>query len=170
MRPHIVRIWLSALVLPVCRAFGAPDDITPALDRNYYNPHALSLKYVLSVPPAASDKRYELSLFSLDRKNHKRTNWANIELPCRREHDIYFLWKKTVCAFAAKKAIQRSEPSPMPKSASICQGENVRNIRWASAAVTSASPKRTAGKWMRLWICWKFFAGPGGFPCMAKTS
>jgi len=94
MRVATIKICLLVLVLPSIHAFCAPDDVIVAQDQNYYNPHALSLKYVLSVPPIPQDKRYRLLLYWLNRKNKKRTNWKNIELPCQRKHNIYLFIEK----------------------------------------------------------------------------
>ena len=94
MRVSAIKIYLFVLVLSSTHAFCAPDDVTIALDQNYYNPHALSLKYVLSVPRVTSGKQYRLLLYWSNRTNKKQTNWENIELPCQREHDIYFFIEK----------------------------------------------------------------------------
>ena len=76
------------------QAFCASDGITLTLDRNYYNPHAISWKYTLCVPPVPQGKQYRLLLYRADRKRNKRMTLADIELPRKREHELYFFIEK----------------------------------------------------------------------------
>ena len=94
MKSYMIKIWVLALGLTGIHAFCASDDITLTHDKNYYNPQTLSLRYILSVPSAPLNQRYRLLLHCRNRKSDKRTTWADIELPCKREHDIYFFMEK----------------------------------------------------------------------------
>ena len=94
MRTYIVKICLLLLMLPGSQAFCSSDGITLTLDRNYYNPHAISWKYTLSVPPVPLGKQYRLLFYRADRKRNKRMTLADIELPCKREYELYFFIEK----------------------------------------------------------------------------
>lgn len=94
MRTYIVKICLLPLMLLGIQALCASDGITLTLDRNYYNPHAISLKYALNVPPVPQGKQYRLLLYRADRKRNRRMTLADIELPCKREHELYFFVEK----------------------------------------------------------------------------
>ena len=63
MRTNIVKICLwSVVMLLGLSALRASDEMTLTLDKNYYNPHALSLKYLLCVPPVPPGRQYRLML------------------------------------------------------------------------------------------------------------
>ncbi len=94
MRTYIVKICLLPLMLLGIQALCASDGITLTLDRNYYNPHAVSWKYTLSVPPVPQGKQYRLLFYRADRKRNNRMTLADIELPCKREHELYFFIEK----------------------------------------------------------------------------
>ena len=94
MRTYIVKICLLSLMLLGSQVFCASDEITLVRDKNYYNPHAASLKYTLCVPPVPPSKQYRLLFYRADRKRKKRMVLANIELPCKREHELYFFIEK----------------------------------------------------------------------------
>ena len=94
MRRYVIKFCLLFLMLLGSQAFCASDGITLMLDRNYYNPHAISWKYTLCVPPVPQGKQYRLLLYRADRKRNKRMTLADIELPCKREHELYFFIEK----------------------------------------------------------------------------
>ena len=94
MRKYAIKFCLLLLMLLGSQAFCSSDGITLTLDRNYYNPHAISLKYALCVPPVPKDKQYRLLLYRADRKRNRRMTLADIELPCKREHELYFFIEK----------------------------------------------------------------------------
>lgn len=95
MRTKIVKICLLSVVMLLGSfALRASDEITLTLDKNYYNPHALSLKYLLCVPPVPPGRQYRLLLYRSVSKRNRRTMLTNIELPPRREHELYFFIEK----------------------------------------------------------------------------
>ena len=94
MRRYAIKFFLLLLMLLGSQAFCSSDGITLTLDRNYYNPHAISWKYTLSVPPVPQGKQYRLLFYRADRKRNKRMTLANIELPRKREHELYFFIEK----------------------------------------------------------------------------
>ena len=116
MRTYIVKICLLPFLMLGIHAFCASDEITLTLDRKYYNPHALSLKYILCLPPVPQDKQYRLLFYRADRKRNNRTDLTNIELACRREHELYFFIEKD-CIRIEKT--ERKSPAPAVTGAKI---------------------------------------------------
>ncbi len=139
----IVKLCLLTVVMLLgASALRASDEITLTLDKNYYNPHALSLKYLLCVPPVPPGRQYRLLLWRVDPKRNRRTDVADIELPPRREHELYFFIEKdhirtdkkgrgtpATVVPCAKISLHLREQTRVESSLQVCRGY----IRYANA-------------------------------------